>query len=225
MLYLHEVVTAQPGMIDEYLDIAFPKYLLPGWTRYISIVGIFKNACHINEMLALWELGQEAGSIDSLGSYVFVDRDGMAWHRLADKYRQDWYDSWLESAPFSPTVATIEDRQQRGDFIGCALYYWELTRILPGKMDEYLEAMEKELIPMEKRRGMNLAGCYRWFGACGDPSEIRSLWAVKDWAHWGHMREARAKDPAFQQWTEKASAWRTEWSYKFWAPTQSSLLK
>jgi len=96
--------------------------------------------------------------------------------------------------------------------------------VLPGKMDEYLKAMQKELVPMEEARGMKLAGCYRWYGACGRSGEITSLWAVKNWAHWGKMRDERLKDPAFNKWAEKAIALRTESSYKFWIPAYWSLL-
>ncbi len=223
MIYLHELLNVQPGMIDEYIDAA-ANHLVAGWNRYVKTVGFFKNAFRHREGLALWELGEEPISVDSLGGFTFNDLDGMAWQRLALKYRQDWYDSWIESVPFCPTVEKIKRRQKKGDFTGNALYYWEQTRVLPGKMDEYLKAMQKELVPMEEARGMKLAGCYRWYGACGRSGEITSLWAVKNWAHWGKMRDERLKDPAFNKWAEKAIALRTESSYKFWIPAYWSLL-
>lgn len=223
MIYLHELLDVQPGMIDEYTDAA-ANHLVAGWNRYVKTVGFFKNAFRHREGFALWELGEEAVSVDSLGSFTFKDLDGMAWQRLALKYRQDWYDSWIESVPFCPTVEMIKKRQKKGDFTGNALYYWEQTRVLPGKMDEFLKSMQRELVPMEEKRGMKLAGCYRWYGACGRSGEITSLWAVKDLAHWGKMRDERLKDPAFQKWAEKAIAWRTESSYKFWIPASWSLL-
>ena len=223
MIYLHELLDVQPGMIDEYIDAA-ANHLVAGWNRYVKTVGFFKNAFRHREGLALWELGEDPVSVDSLGGFTFNDLDGMAWQRLALKYRQDWYDSWIESVPFCPTVEKIKGRQKKGEFTGNALYYWEQTRVLPGKMDAYLKAMQKELVPMEEARGMKLAGCYRWYGACGRSGEITSLWAVKNWAHWGKMRDERLKDPAFNKWSEKAIALRTESSYKFWTPAYWSLL-
>ena len=223
MIYLHELLDVQPGMIDEYVD-AGANHLVAGWNRYVKTVGFFKNAFRHREALALWEIGEQPSAVDSLGGFILVDLDGMAWQRLALKYRQDWYDSWIESTPFSPTVEMIKKRQKKGDFTGNALYYWEQTTVLPGKMDDFLKAMKKELVPMEEKRGMKLAGCYRWFGACGRQGEITSLWAVKNWDHWGRMRKARLEDPAFQEWSKKADAWRTESSYKFWTPAYWSLL-
>jgi hypothetical protein len=223
MIYLHELLDVQPGMIDEYVDAA-ANHLIAGWSRYVKTVGFFKNAFRHREALALWELGEEAVCVDSLGGFTFKDLDGMAWQRLALKYRQDWYDSWIESVLFSPTVEIIKERQKKGDFTGNALYYWEQTRVLPGKMDEFLDSMAKEVVPMEEKRGMKLAGCYRWYGACGRLNEVTSLWAVKDLDHWGKIREKRRKDPAFQKWVEKSVAWRTESSYKFWVPVYWSLL-
>ena len=224
MLYLQEILDVQPGMVDEYQQ-ASADHLIAGWNRYVKTVGFFKNACRHCEAMAFWELGEDGSSIDGLGGFILVDREGRAWQRLALKYRQDWYDTWLESVPFSPTVDQISERQKQGDFTGNKLYYWDVTRVLPGKMGEFLEAMETDLVPMEEKRGMKLAGCYRWFGACGRSSEVTSLWAVKNWAHWGQLREARLRDPAFRQWMEKAAALRTEWSYKFWIPSDWSLLQ
>lgn len=222
MLYHHEIVEILPGMIDEYVDAA-AAFLMPVYKRFGKPLGFFKNSCRHREGVFLWELGEDPINIDKMGGMV-SDRDGVAYHRLALKYRHDWYDSWLKAISFSPTVDEITKRQKKGDFTGNTLYYWEQTKVLPGKIDEFLEAMEKELMPMEEKRGMKLAGCYRWFGACGRSNEITSFWSVKNWAHWGQMREERLKDLAFQQWMEKALAWRKEWSYKFLIPTHISLL-
>ena len=223
MIYLHELLDVQPGMIDEYIE-AGDHHLIAGWNRYVKTVGFFKNACHHREALALWEIGEDAVSVDSLGGFTFTDLDGMAWIRLALKYRQDWYDSWIESVPFCPTVEMIKQRQNNGEFKGNNLYYWEQTRVLPGKMDEFLKLMQSELVPMEEKRGMKLAGCYRWYGACGRSGEITSMWAVKNWAHWGKMREERQKDTAFQKWNEKSNTLIKGASYKFWIPAYWSLL-
>ena len=198
MLYLQEILDVQPGMVDEYQQ-ASADHLIAGWNRYVKTVGFFKNACRHCEAMAFWELGEDGSSIDGLGGFILVDREGKAWQRLALKYRQDWYDTWLESVPFSPTVDQISERQKQGDFTGNKLYYWDVTRVLPGKMGEFLEAMETDLVPMEEKRGMKL--------------------------HWGQLREARLRDPAFRQWMEKAAALRTEWSYKFWIPSDWSLLQ
>jgi len=223
MIYLHELLDVQPGMIDEYVEAA-ANHLIAGWNRYVKTVGFFKNAFRHREAMALWELGEDPVSVDGLGGFTFKDLDGMAWQRLALKYRQDWYDSWIESVSFCPTVETIKKKQKKGDFTGNALYYWEQTIVSPGKIDDFLKLMGEELVPIEEKRGMKLAGCYRWFGACGRMNEITSLWSVQNWAEWGRMREARLKDRAFQKWAEKTIAWQTGSSYKFWIPAYWSLL-
>jgi len=223
MLYLQEILDVQPGMVDEYMD-ACATHLITGWNRYVTTTGFFKNAFRHREALALWELGEEAGNIDGLGGFILTDLDGKAWQRLALKYRQDWYDSWLEAVPFSPTVAMIKERQKQGDFTGNTLYYRLIFNVLPGKTDEFLEAMQKELVPAAERHGMKLAGCYLWFGACGESGEIISLWSRKDWAHWGRIREAQRNEPEFQRWSKKQASLCAGWSYKFLLPAPYSLL-
>ena len=77
---------------------------------------------------------------------------------------------------------------------------------------------------MEERRGMKLAGCYRWFGACGESGEIISLWSLKDWAHWGQVHEAHRKDSEYGRWMEKVAGMCAEWSFKFLLPAPYSPL-
>ena len=224
MIYLHEPIIVKPGTVDDYVE-AVGKYCYPGWSRYVSVTGAFKNAFHYNEAIFVWEYIDGIEGIDACGAYALSDRDGMAWQRLAEKYRENWSSQWVEGVSFSPTVSTIKERQKRGDFTGNSVYYWELTTVVPGKLDEYLTAMEKELIPLREKWGMKLAGCYRWFSGCGEPNEIRSFWSVKNWDHWGQILNMRSGDRSFRQWEEKASTLCREMSFTFWLSAEWSLLK
>jgi hypothetical protein len=88
MLCLHEVLDVQPGMNDEYVDAA-AAHLIAGWNRYVKTVGFFKNFFRHREALASWELREQPSAVDGLGGFTLVDLDGMAWRRLALKYRQE----------------------------------------------------------------------------------------------------------------------------------------
>jgi len=223
MLYLHETTYPFPGKMDEYIDVMGTD-LMPGLARHMTVLGVFRIAFRHRGSLFLSELPKGVDSLEGLSNFVIHERDGLLWHRAGLRYRDEWFDSLLEGLPFSPTAAQIKKRQKQGDFTGNSLYYRLVYNVLPGKTDEFLKAFEKELLPVEEKRGMKLAGCYLWFGACGESGEIISLWSVKDWAHWGKMREAQLKDSKYQRWMNRVSGLCAEWSYKFLIPAPYSLL-
>jgi len=223
VLYLHENTYPFPGVMDEYVDVMGTD-LIPGLNRHMTVMGVFRVAFRHRETFFLSELPKGVETFEGLSNFVMHERDGLAWHREGFRYRDEWFDSMLEGLPFSPTAAVIEERQKKGDFTGNTLYYRLVHSVLPGKTDEFLDAFEKELVPISESRGMKLAGCYRWFGACGESGEIISFWSLKNWAHWGQIREAHLKDPESRRWLEKVSSLCAEWSYKFLIPVPYSLL-
>jgi hypothetical protein len=223
MLYLHENTYPFTGMMDEYVDVMRTD-LIPGLDRHMTVMGIFRVAFRHRETFFLSELPKGVESLEGLSNFVMHERDGLAWHREGFRYRDEWFDSLLESLPFSPTAATIRERRKQGDFTGNTLYYRLSYGVLPGKADEFVEAFEKELVPVVGKMGVKLAGCYRWFGACGESGEIISFWSVKNWAHWGQIREAMGKDPDLRRWLDKRSSLCTELSYKFLIPVPYSML-
>ena len=89
---------------------------------------------------------------------------------------------------------------------------------------QLIEGFERELVPVAESLGMKLAGCYRWFGACGESGEIVSFWSLQNWAHWGRIREAQLNEQGFRRWMDKASGLCAEWSYKFLIPVPYSML-
>jgi hypothetical protein len=223
MLYLHENTYPFPGVIDEYMDVMGTD-LMAGLARHMTVMGVFRVAFRHREVFFLSELPKGTDSLEGLSNFVIHERDGLAWHREGFRYRDEWFDSLLEGLPFSPTAAEIKRRQKKGEFTGNSLYYRLSHSVLPGKTEEFLKAFQKELLPMEEKRGAKLAGCYRWFGACGESGEIISFWTVKNWAEWGKIQESQRKDPQYQRWMEKVSGLCAEWSYKFLLPAPYSLL-
>ena len=223
MLYLHENTYPFPGVIDEYMDVMGTD-LMAGLARHMTVMGVFRVAFRHREVFFLSELPKGTDSLEGLSNFVIHERDGLAWHREGFRYRDEWFDSLLEGLPFSPTAAEIKKRQKKGEFTGNSLYYRLSHSVLPGKTEEFLKAFQKELLPMEEKRGTKLAGCYRWFGACGESGEIISFWTVKNWAEWGKIQESQRKDPQYQRWMEKVSGLCAEWSYKFLLPAPYSLL-
>ena len=223
MLYLYETTYPFTGVMDEYIEVMGTD-LIPGLSRHMTVMGVFRVAFRHRETFFLSELPGGVDTFEGLSNYVMHERDGLSWHRAGFRYRDEWFDSMLEGVSFCPTAADIQERQKKGEFSRNTLYYRLIFNVLPGKTDEFLEAMEKGLVPPAEEQGMKLAGCYRWFGACGESGEIISLWSLQDWAHWGRIREAQLRNPEFQRWADKQAELCAGWSYKFLLPAPYSML-
>jgi len=223
MLYLHENTYPFTGMMDEYVKV-METDLLPGLNRHMIVLGVFRVAFRHRETFFLSELPEGVDTLEGLSNFVIHERDGLTWHRAGFRYRDEWFDSLLEGLPFSPTAAQIKERQKNGDFTGNALYCRITYHTLPGKTDEFVHDFENMLVPIAEGRGMKLAGCYRWFGACGESGEIVSFWSLKNWEHWGQIGEADRRDPGYAQWREKRISLCAEWNYKFLIPVPYSTL-
>lgn len=133
------------------------------------------------------------------------------WNLESLRYRTDWVGRVLEPASFSPTLAKINKGDYKSTF-----YLHCLARVTPGKVSEYMNAIKKELVPMAKSWGMQLAGCYQTAAGEADSDEVFSIWTAGDMiAGWHAIRDAAQKDPAFKRWEAKAGAWRQDVVYKF----------
>jgi hypothetical protein len=223
MLYLYETTYPYSGVMDEYVEVMGTD-LIPGLNRHMTVLGVFRVAFRHRETFFLSELPHGVETLEGLSNYVMHERDGLAWHRVGFRYRDEWLDSLLEGLPFAPTAADIKERQKKGDFTGNTLYCRFIYNVLPGKTDKFLDAFASELVPMEEERGTKLAGCYRWFGACGESGQITTVWSLRDWAHLGAIREARRHDERYRRWTEKWFAFCGEWSQSFLIPAPYSPL-
>ena len=152
MLYLYETTYPFSGVMDEYIDVMATD-LIPGLKRHMTVLGVFRVAlCH-RETFFLSELQHGVDTLEGLSNYVIHERDGLAWHREGFRYRDEWFDSLLEGLPFAPTAGEIGERQKQGDFTGNTLYYRLIYNVLPGRTEEFLQALEKELVRWRRGAG------------------------------------------------------------------------
>ena len=223
MLYLHETTYPFTGVLDEYIDV-MENDLIPGLSRHMTVLGVFRVAFRHRETFFLSELPHGVETLEGLSNYVMHERDGLTWHRAGFRYRDEWFDSLIEGVSFSPTAETIKERHSKGEFKGNTLYYHVIYDTLPGKTEEFLDTFEKQLLPAREKRGMKLAGCYSWFGACGGSGEIVNIWSLKNWVHWGEMFKAHQEDIELRVWNDKLPDLCAEWRYKFLLPAPYSFL-
>jgi len=210
MLYLYENITIVSRSQEEYWKVMGTDYVPDMEKVGVRLVGMFMVGIHYSENLALWEL-DDWSSFDRLQE--FHDKDPLAkvWEREAVDYRTDWVGKVLEPASYSPTLAQIRE----GDY-KATIYLHTLARVLPGKVDEYIDAVGTELMPMAQNWGMKLVGCYHAVAGTAGSGEVINIWTAGNiHSDWVKVRDASFNDPAYKEWEAGAGQWRPKVVYRF----------
>jgi hypothetical protein len=209
MLYLQEMITIVPWTEEEFWDIVEADYVPSVEQNGLRLVGLFKVGIQYSQNCALWEVDDWA-ALDRIFEFHEKDPWMKTWEAEAVRYRTDWTSKVLEPASFSPTLAQLKE----GDY-SSTFYLHCLARVLPGKADEYINAIGEEMVPMAGRWDMKLVGCYQTVAGEADSNEVIHIWTAGDAnTHWGAIREAARNDPELKKWEAKAGAWRPEVTYR-----------
>ena len=75
------------------------------------------------------------------------------------------------------------------------IYIEASLRVVPDKMNEFMEVFEKEYLPASNKLGRKLVA--QWRTIVGTINEITDLWVYDDFTHMQQFQEARAKSPEF----------------------------
>jgi hypothetical protein len=210
MLYLYESITIVSRAQEEYWKVMATDYLPEAEQYGQRLVGMFLVGIHYNENLAIWEV-DDWPALDRLQEFHDKHPLVKVWNRQAVDYRTDWVGKVLEPAPFSPTLAQLK----QGDFKS-TIYLHTLARVLPGKVDEYIDAIENRLMPMSQDWGMKLVGCYRAAAGTASSGEVINVWTAGNiHSEWVAIRDASLKDPRYKAWEAESGQWRPKVVYRF----------
>lgn len=208
MLYLQENLTVIPhgGFGGELHEIMKKDYLPDVERKGMRLVGLFMVGIRYNEHFALWEIDDWA-TLDRIQEFHEKDPWMEIWKMESVLYRTDWVRRVLEPAPFSPTLEEIkEDNKYRA-----MMYLYSLSRILPGKVTDYMSSIETEMIPMAEAWGRTLVGCYKTVAGHADSNEVIEIWATGNTnAEYGAIRDVAQKDPSLKRWEVKVGEWRSQ---------------
>lgn len=215
-IYLHETFEFNADTAEDYLSHIVSNDMLPiveaGGTKPI---GLFRTALRNTEGVFLWELKDWPPR----PTWSTRARPGPMSSYLERRlpYRKDWTDRLLVAAPFSPTREQVLKRGYKNK-----LYMQVTAEVLPDKLDDFTSLIGKEGVPLSKKRGMELVGCFESAAGNVQGNEVIALWALDDWAHWGKVREARKSDKATGDYVRRGKAMLRRWSIKFLSPLPAS---
>ena len=103
------------------------------------------------------------------------------------------------------------------------IYLEASARVVPGKMNEFMEVFEKELLPVSNKLGRKLVA--QWRTTIGTLDEITDLWAYDDLNHMQRFQEARGKSPEFTKAFEHLKSLIAHETSRLMVPTPLSSMK
>lgn len=108
------------------------------------------------------------------------------------------------------------------------LYLHSTYHVEPGKLDEYLEIVQRLQLPYGEKRGLHLEGYWQTANVPGPPTDLVAIYSMESWATWAKIIEEQPEPELaamIQEYASKAQFLRPRYESKFLTPTAFSPLK
>jgi hypothetical protein len=217
-LYLHEIIHIVGAGSEPY-----KQHTAEGWQgRWRSggaeLVGMWQQSGSTGDwpkVINLWEMkgwDHWAEILERQYSGEGQPPGLREWWARALAWRSGGHDRILEPADFSPTRQELVDGPVRGK--ACIQ---EIATCVPGKVDDYLDAVASRWRPVASRRGLTLAGAWRVTMRDDEAVLLWCLPTLRDYTN--HLKDVRTA-PATRAWAETARTWRTQYRETLLVPSQ-----
>ena len=128
---------------------------------------------------------------------------------------------WRVLAPvgtaFSPDRARVVAEGLAGPVV-----LRENATALPGRLDDYLKALETEYLPLARARGLALLGC---FADVLRPNRALCLWSFRSWDHVRERMEALDADAELVRWSRRCEELLEDTEAWLLAPPPAGVLR
>ena len=103
------------------------------------------------------------------------------------------------------------------------IYLMATLDVIPDKMGEFVEFLEKEGVPLFDRFGLKLVGS--WTTTVGTMNQVVDLWACESLEHFGRAMTAMVRDPEFRKLDSKLRTITTSETTKLLWPLPCSPMR
>lgn len=204
--YLHEVLPIEGGARGRMIDMIRTRWAPHLEATYgVRLFGVWAEV----GSTAAWPQVRVQWEYDDLdhfaraqaGQYPMEERDVFVadlWNQALD-HRLGGTSQLLRPAPWAPDLATVT----AGGLVGEVVMHEDYVT-LPGRIDDYHAALEREGVPLAADRGLRLLGTY---ANALRPNEGFTLWGLESWGHWQALMEGQAADTEWRTWTDRQGEW------------------
>lgn len=203
-MYLHEIVRTVPGREEPYLASVLSLHHepsrrdrgRPAFGQFRSIQTSGSWPCGIN----IWENTWAGQTEDLVSQFQDAQRDVAMeeWWNRNLHLRRGGYDRMLIPAPYSPAQADLEARSVQGE-----VFLHEIRWLPFGEPQQYLDRLERELLPAFERHGLDLVGAFR---VAMRPRQVLTVVGAREWSHLSSFLANADHDTALKPWREYQAA-------------------
>ena len=215
-LYLHEIIHIVGTGSEAYKRhtgerrAGGPAGALVGTWQQSGSTGAWPRVVNLWEM-AGWD-GWAKILAHQYGSHGAQPPALRRWWTAATRFRSGGFDRILEPAPWSPTRDELIGRNVRG-----LAFVQEIARCRPGAADDYLDAVQREWVPLAAERRLTVAGAWR---TAMRESEAVLLWCLPTLADFTrHLSDVRTA-PETRGWVDRARTWRIDYRETLLVPSR-----
>jgi hypothetical protein len=227
-LYIHELLDISVKHRRDYLDwfSAWAEGQSPPFMRNFGVWGTVGFSHRWPEAVVMWE-HQSAHTLADIGKIswehfysddVSLDVWGFAWKDAPPGVKDSQgMDRLVCSTAYSPTMEELVAKGVKGEFY---IHNHIITR--PGQIDDHLERLGREWIPIAERLGLKFVGAYRTLFVNDDAGV--SIWAAPTWEAWAEYEDRRRTDKEALEWRAEASAQGVTWDGRMMVGAKSNPL-
>jgi hypothetical protein len=216
-----DVIRAGRGELIEMLRSRWAPYLEEAFgVRLFGVWATAGSTANWPEANALWEMDDwDHFARAQQARYPLEDKDAygceLARHSLP--LRSGGERSLLVGTSFSPDRARVVAEGLAGPVV-----LREDATALPGRLDDYLRALETEYLPLARARGLALLGC---FADVLRPNRALCLCSFRSWDHVRERMEALDADAELARWSRRCEELLEDTEAWLLAPPPAGVLR
>jgi hypothetical protein len=98
----------------------------------------------------------------------------------------------------------------------------DTVEVEPGRLDEYLRAVEHLGVPVMTDAGASFVACATTAADLGEAITVQVTWSFSDHEQWNEIRRALVLDPRWHEYGGRLAALRTGGTRRFFHPVAFS---
>jgi hypothetical protein len=199
-VYCHEVVDITVRHRLEYIEVYRGMVARRGLGGDSRLLGTWATTAHRNpELIQIWEHDSKQGLAEQMAGiwrFLFDDKSGFdatRWSKNPEVLETQGIDRLMSGTEYTPPLTELIR-----DGVDGEVYLHMHMSTPPGGVEDLLERLGSDWLPVTRRFGMKFVGAYRALLVNDDLA--LAIWAFPTWEDWARYEDARLTDREARTW-------------------------